>query len=503
MKISSRFSLLRQFAWAATLGTGFGTIWFLLAIWLTTSIQEWWRGRKATWPPRDDLVVTSDGTPLIWGTRWVDKNQLTSYHDLDGRAVDHPTRETLLPAIAMAGEHETPSTFAPEPAWEQRLKVFVNEREPDVNWFFVHDGNSDGAGYFVGYERESNRRVGFIGLAGARTDPVPNNEWIPVRGSLVADHYLWSSAPFSIYWNGDDRKFKVDPLDLPPRLVYVPSGTLLRQVDLAAGTIATVLETPEPIESPGIPALEHWSGGHAANEQPILVRTKNQIYVLDRQHRIVRQFAIPAEIDRKNPVTWYELGNGQAIAEFVAPMAGAEPGDMKKAIVYRIAADGATQNRFEVSLRAGSFATDQASLQIQAFLGLPSPAFLVVVEPFSFMSTHQTRSYPAAIIAMIGELWPSLCAVFALASILGVITWRRSRAFGLAKREQIAWAVFVFLFGLPAFVGYLLCRRWPVRMACPACQAPGLRVTAPPARCAGPRFQILRSKESRYSREVT
>ena len=49
----------------------------------------------------------------------------------------------------------------------------MNEREPSVNWFFVHDGKPEGAGYFVGYERVSNRRVGFIGLSGFRSDPVP------------------------------------------------------------------------------------------------------------------------------------------------------------------------------------------------------------------------------------------------------------------------------------------------------------------------------------------
>ena len=57
----------------------------------------------------------------------------------------------------------------------------MNEREPTVNWFFVHDGKPDGAGYFVGYERTSNRRVGFIGMSGFRTGPVPAADWIPVR----------------------------------------------------------------------------------------------------------------------------------------------------------------------------------------------------------------------------------------------------------------------------------------------------------------------------------
>ena len=69
----------------------------------------------------------------------------------------------------------------------------MNEREPTVNWFFVHDGKPDGAGYFAAYERTSNRRVGFIGMSGFRKGPVPAADWIPVRGEPT------SSAPVSIY----------------------------------------------------------------------------------------------------------------------------------------------------------------------------------------------------------------------------------------------------------------------------------------------------------------
>ncbi len=103
----------------------------------------------------------------------------------------------------------------------------MNEREPTVNWFFVHDGKPEGAGYFVGYERMSNRRVGFIGLSGFRSDPVPADEWIPVRGALIMDYSHWSSAPRWIY-SGRVQVPRVDQSDLPPRLVYVPSGNRLR-----------------------------------------------------------------------------------------------------------------------------------------------------------------------------------------------------------------------------------------------------------------------------------
>ena len=42
--IARKFSLLRQFALAVTLATGFGALWFMLVAWLGTSIQQAWHG---------------------------------------------------------------------------------------------------------------------------------------------------------------------------------------------------------------------------------------------------------------------------------------------------------------------------------------------------------------------------------------------------------------------------------------------------------------------------
>ena len=142
-------------------------------------------------------MVKSDGTPLVQKTQWMNEYApAISYRDLNGGEQASPEQSDILPGLNLSGEHRAPDTFTGHLGWEQRLQEFFSEKEPNVNWFFVHDGKAYGAGYFVGYEGESNRRVGFIGLAGARPDPVPMNEWIPVRGSLVADNSQWSSVPF-------------------------------------------------------------------------------------------------------------------------------------------------------------------------------------------------------------------------------------------------------------------------------------------------------------------
>ena len=267
-----------------------------------------------------------------------------TYRDLKGVVQDAPDRNDLLPAVYLFGARETPGFFSRQAGWAERLTAFVDEREPTVNWFFVHDGKPDGAGYFAAYERTSNRRVGFIGMSGFRKGPVPAADWIPVRGEPT------SSAPVSIY---SRQAWVLRPAggDVPPRLVYLPSGSQLRQVDLAARTVTTVFETPEPIESVGIPTLAYWSTGHSTTEQPILVRTTRQIHELDQQHHVKRVFSLPADVDRRSSVEWYQIKSGQAIAVIDPLRSTGQPDNVYRKLVYRITGDGAIEDQFAVDLQ--------------------------------------------------------------------------------------------------------------------------------------------------------
>jgi len=481
--------LFRPLLWAATLAIGFGTFWALLVVWPATAIEgarQVAQGDTVFW---EQLVVRSDGTPLIESTPRANRSHST-YRDLSGRAQEAPDGSDLLPGLSMRGEHGKPGFFSGQPGWGQRLKLFVNVQDPVVLWYFVHDGKLEGAGYFVGYERESNRRVGFIGLLGFRSHPVPIDEWIPVRTPLLRDYSEWSSEPMSINWRPGLllRQFRPDQWDLLPHLVvHVPSGNRLRLVDLTTRTVKTVFETPEPIESWGIPAHSYWAPDRPSKEQPILVRTGQQIRTLNRNYQVTRVFTIPTEADRKSPVDWYEIGNGQAIVAFYRPRATRGAVNIWPQTIYRIADDGTIQDRFEVILQTRTLRLSEEMGGFLLALAVPAPAILVVIEPLSLMGVDQARSYPAAVSAMLKLLWPSLLVVFALTLVLAVVTKRRSRAFGLSKREQLAWTVFVLLLGLPAYAGCLLYRRWPIRQPCPNCHARAPRDRAACAEC-GTRF---------------
>jgi hypothetical protein len=279
--------------------------------------------------------------------------------------------------------------------------------------------------------------------------------------------------------------------DLPPRLVHVPSGQRLLLVDLHARTIASVFEAPESIEGVGIPSISAKSGARVEIEQTILVRTRHKIHCLDHQYKIKRTLTLPTEVDRLDFLDWYEVGDGRAIARLIRswPGVGADGARVFREIVYRIADDGAIQDEFGLSLKTGNRAMSEQAEGLLLALGLPAPAILLAIEPQILMERDRLPGYPAAFRAMLRRSWPSVLATLALSFALALAAWRRMRAFGLARRERVAWGVFVLLLGVPAYAGMLLSRRWPARAPCPNCHARSARDRDACAEC-GTRFPV-------------
>jgi hypothetical protein len=455
-------SLVRQIAWAAILAAGFGVLWLLIALLLGQLIPELWQGGKR--PPYESIIVRADGSLLIQSIP-LENMSLISYRDLKGQAQDAPARDDQLPAVHLSGEDHTPGFPFSRMGWNERLAAFVNDREPTINWFWIRDTKPEGAGYFVGYERITNRRVGFIGMSGFRTDPAPTADLIPVHGSPT------SSIPFSIH-AGHDWLLQLDRWDVPPRWVFVPSEHVLRKVDLDERTIETFLETRENLLEAGVPTITSWSAGHATREQPILARTTGQIYKLDHQHRITLDFAIPTEVDRQSALQWYETNKGQSIVVFIRDRALGDPTPiLTKLGVYRLTGDGAIQEQFELALQTGSRIDDVLGSDLGLAFVVPAPLILLGIDLGSLYMIPQRQRSRAAFSTLVKDLGPALLVVLVVSLVLALLAWRRSRSYGFAREHQIAWSVFVLLFGLPAYAGFLLHRRWPIRLPCPYCHA--------------------------------
>ncbi len=472
-------ALLRELVLAATLAVGFGTLWCLFVLWLGSAIQSVWQGDSETWPPREELIVRSDGTPLIRSTPAYNLS-LATCRDLNGRQQDDPGEN-----YQRDGDDPRPSrevdtfrshrdwrsrlkvfivdTFWSHRDWGSRLKVFINEREPAVDWFLIHDGQRQGSAYFAGYERESCRRIGYIGLAGFRSDAVPLNERIPVRGEVAANDTNWGSSESRVWWR-TNRTIKLDPGDVPPHLVYVPSGNQIRLVDLAARTISSIFETSEPIGSVAVPMMTSWSSGRAPKEASILVRTWQRIDVLDRSNRTRMAFTIPTELDRESLVIWHALGDGGGIAEFLPVKQNDDhAANVSERIVYRVGADGSVQDRFTLQLHVGGPPRSELIDNAQTVVALPVPVMLAALKIVSLITAGEPE-IP----------WISIFGIAAISCVAALLAWRLCRTFAFGRAPALVWSLFVVVLGPCALVGLLL--------AAPLADPPSV----PGLPCAGP-----------------
>ena len=311
-EITPRYLFVRQLLSAATIALGFGTVWLVLALFLGGLAVEAWPGPDANWPPRQMLVVKRDGTPLIKSIPRSNPLDAT-YSDMSGRTVPAPAKTDLIEPVQLFGGKWWRTSWLSEIPWQSRLKPFVEPEHPSVIWYFIHDGKPDGAGYFAGYDRSTNRPVGFIGDSGFTSDrPAPGHQF-PVRGSLLTT--FWSPSRFG---TSQGQVVGTDPLTsgIPLSAVYVPCSNRLRVLDLRTRTVSTVFEAPEPFESFGI-CRQDTAGKTDLGRQPaVVMRTAHTIVAMNSAHEILSTFTLPDKLQDSYMIAWYPLDNGEALTEF-------------------------------------------------------------------------------------------------------------------------------------------------------------------------------------------
>jgi len=466
---------------AAVLATGFGTAWFVLATVLSAWAFE--PDAKELLSRHEFLVVAADGTPYIASSDDTSRSR-SKPRDLNGglsRDLDD-LRKDVGGLMSGSGWNDLLTGVQPDagallspPSWQLRIRSFRPDRGPDVIWYFVHDGEARGSGYFVGYGFPDNRLVGYIGLKGFRERRLRPEERIPMLGAVARAGGLWSSLPSTPSWINRAVRFQED--DRPPPLVYIPSGNVLRSVDLASRTIADTFEAPSPIVSVAAPSVFSIDGKRLI--RPLLVRTEDAIYKFDRDANLQATISLPAEVDRRASIQWYELEDGRAVAVEAPSAVGGRFGDgFASWKVYQIEASGAIASSTEVSLRVGGRHPGRWEDVVGMAAALPSPAALA--------ATGARFAHTADGPAIRERFLPALAGATALSVVLAAAAWRRARRFGASAREGAAWAAFTALVGLPAFAGFLLHRRWPTLSPCPHCRAPLARDRDVCTRCGTP-----------------
>src|SRR5262249_6697177 len=103
-------------------------------------------------------------------------------------------------------------------------------------------------------------------------------------------------------------------------------------------------------------------------------------------------------------------------------------------------------------------------LQLRTLLAaiVPGPAlasgFAATIRPFHIMELRPGSSYRDALTRSVSEYWSALLLAGLIGFVCAVLCYRRQLRCAASGAERFVWPIFVFLFGIPGWVGYLTCR---------------------------------------------
>jgi hypothetical protein len=233
------------------------------------------------------------------------------------------------------------------------------------------------------------------------------------------------------------------PLPPPEEQQFPVDGRRMRH-----GWDATLLlPLPSRVKTPGI-----ISGGMLSHPIPIppyagdfLLRDAERIHVLDGQGKELRSYRIPAEL-RSLWLQFYEVGKSKAMVRLY----NAHSTDL-----FWFGPAGEVTRRAQVPIKNVRL-LDRMEPWSRA-LAVPSPTFDFVLPLHVYWLSIRSRA----------DLWPAVLPLYLVSAVLAGLCYRRQRRYGLGWTGL--WTTLVFLFGVPAYLGYLAHRVWPPRLPCPHC----------------------------------
>ena len=423
----------RQLTVAFILCVGFGALCALIGNWTSEQVRHALRRND----PYQRLVLKGDGTPIV----------------IAEPQPPGANKVWMNTAFLAGDEHRIFLGIFDD--WHWRQRQFTDPRFPGVFWYFVTDAERHGSAYFAGYDARSKECVGYLGIAGFRAGPLPPSERFPFRGSDRGLNSRLHSLNFPT------------EAEMPWRVFVQGDNDTIYLVDLAQRTV-NVAFTVEHIRSSGILLRSHPPA--EAGRRDLVVRTEDAIIVINGRTNEQQRFTIPAEL-RDTGFSWGQTTTGDALAVWSTQTT--LEAEIETYHVALMDAAGAITRRSEKEVSVLPRPDEQ-----RWFLGLTAPVPLLVDVCVGFWLPYRSwyglhEPYGVALPRYIVEYWPSLAFVHVLSAILAGLCYRRQVHNEASRAERIVWPIFVFLLGLPGWIGY----RYTVVSRVAESPAPALRGT--------------------------
>jgi hypothetical protein len=466
-----------------------GIVWGVATVWVGYLATLLW--------PRGDLVyesiqVLGDGTPVVRTYAFQTVGEET-FRTLDGAQVAVVDREFLTSGtfngpLRPAGVLEVPIP------WRERIAASSNFQRPQTGWYLVRDAEPLGHAYFVGYDEMSKRRIGYIARNGFRPAIPPREEWFDV-GRHRFINLGWSGAvcsslglqfgarAYTFPQIGGDR-------ELPPWFIFLIDGDRLLQIDLAARTAQTLLESPgmlsvavvsepfpvtakgqsaplNPATSPApIDALAATDIRRRREPLPELlaIRMADRVVLLNPPTGAKREYVLPEAL-RYQILNVYALRDDQLLAQVWKNQTYYGDTDLTW-----LKPDGtiARQQSFSLSF---PFGPSEHEAVWMATAVAPSPiawlGMLMGYAPFYWLQRYDVPTYADALARGFGIAALPFVVVIAISIALAWLTYRLQRKY--CRPATGLWTTFVLLLGLPGFIAYWLENRRAKLETCESC----------------------------------
>jgi hypothetical protein len=458
----------------------FGTtiVWGFGAAFITQQLHTWFRDGQERFI-QEELLVLPDGTPVIYTCEDNGDGRETHYRRLDGARIKTPPgrspgadrpQEASHARLASPRYQNVPFE---ELWWNQRLVCLYSAGDCPVSWYFLHDGELDGHGYFIGYDQKTRLCIGCIGRNGACDDAPPLEEQFPIDGRRMRSDS--SLGPFltNSYSTGTEDPYSYTDVILrngggiPPWTLYLLTDEGVVQVNVKERTTQFLHKGHEVI-SMATTFRDATTGSEPrtndSNIPPLalLLRLPDQICVLDLSGKERHTYPLPAEL-RDVELQWIPLPGDMVLVR---------PGRheaMDSNELFWINPQGEIVRHEKVALQKPTGDMRPVDKAVGVLLAPPLSlvACAIAYDPWSAAGCPKTTGYWTALGKALSDSdgWVALCCAPSVA--LACLCYRRQRKFGMPRTWP--WVVFVLLLGLPGFWGYWLHRKWPARLPCPHC----------------------------------
>ena len=253
------------------------------------------------------------------------------------------------------------------------------------------------------------------------------------------------------------------PEALLPWAVYLSQGSKVSEVNLATREVRSVLADPR---SPVVSVSVGGRGGNTVQRDWLAMRTADEVHFF-YPGGVKKLVSLPPEL-RGRDLRMVERPDGDYTVAAVKSRDYAAGRELLE--IYVMAPDGTLGTPRE-TFQSAYFPQDPFFYEAPLVTGSPAmlSASLALFRTRQLMREGRADGLGEALQMAFSEYALYLLITVAAGAALAIACYRRQALYQSTPRQRILWPLFVFLFGVPGWIGYRYCRPWPPLEVCPAC----------------------------------